>query len=44
MIPFCRDETSTRATGTDFTLQLHREIRRDRFPNGICLQKPIDSR
>ena len=27
MIPACRDETSTRPTGTDFTLRLHVEIK-----------------
>ena len=48
MIPFCRDEISTRPAGTDFTLDYMKKstfipARQDSFPPGICLQKPIDS-
>ena len=48
MIPFCQDEISTRPEGTGFTLGLHEEInfhsgKWDKFPPGMCLQKPVHS-
>ena len=47
MILFCRDEISARPSGTDLTFDnLGKSVfiraRRDRFPSGICLQKPVD--
>ena len=46
MILFCQDKTLTSSAGTVFTLRLRVKsvfipARRDRFPLGICLQKPI---